>query len=293
MINLMRAEWKKSLGNYQLTSFLVWVYPVGSGAFYVLMIIASLLSETMRAGMPLGTGSWVVDMVSGWGLINSLGGGVFGRLFPLAYMAVVFAGEYEWGTWKNILPRNRRHKIISAKLIILSVLVMISLTMMTVLIAIGQGLLHRIVGIAYGPGMNQDAIAEFLSGYGREASLAGTSMLILATFAALAAVITRSTIGTLLLSFGFSILDILMAGILLLISNILNQPNLVNLFQYSITYNLDNIRTWVMINEPLRQPVPGFTAEPTFAASAVVLTGWLILLLVVTLFTFQRQDITG
>ena len=84
-----------------------------------------------------------------------------------------------------------------------------------------------------------------------------------------------------------------MAGILPLISNILNQPNLVNLFQYSITYNLDNIRTWVMINEPLRQPVPGFTAEPTFVASAVVLTGWLILLLVVTLFTFQRQDITG
>ncbi len=293
MINLMRAEWKKSLGNYQLTSFLVWVYPVGSGAFYVLMIIASLLSKTMRAGMPLGTGSWVVDMVSGWGLINSFPGNVFGRLFPLAYMAVVFAGEYEWGTWKNILPRNRRHKIISAKLIILSVLVMISLTMMTVLIAIGQGLLHRIVGIAYGPGMNQDAIAEFLSGYGREASLAGTTMLILATFAALAAVITRSTIGTLLLSFGFSILDILMAGILLLISNILNQPNLVNLFQYSITYNLDNIRTWLMIAEPLRQPVPGFTAEPTLAASAMVLTGWLILLLVVTLFTFQRQDITG
>ncbi len=232
-------------------------------------------------------------MVSGWAFINSFPGNVFGRLFPLAYMAVVFAGEYEWGTWKNIIPRNRRPALIFAKLIVIILLVTISLMLMTALIAIGQGVTHQITGAPYGPKFNQEALRMFISTYGREASLAATTLLILGTFAALAALITRSTIGSLLLSFGFSLLDLLMAGFLLLIGNIINRPELVNLYQYSITYNLDNIRTWLMINEPLRNTVPGFTAEPALMISVLTLGIWLLALLTITVWYFQRQDITG
>ncbi len=293
MINLMRAEWKKTLGNYRLTSFFVWVYPVGIAAFYGFLTLGSLLSETLRAGIPLGSGSWIQDMVSGWAFVNSYPGNVFGRMFPLAYMAVVFASEYEWGTWKNIIPRSRRAALMSAKLVVITLLVMLSLVLMTALIPIGQGALHRIAGEAYGPAFNQDALREFVSNYFREASLAGATLLVLATFAALAAVITRSTLGTLLLGFGFSILDLLMAGFLLLIGNIISRPDLVNLYKYSLTYNVDNIRTWLLLSEPLRQPVPGFTAEPGLMSSILVFAIWFLILFGAALFIFERQDITS
>jgi hypothetical protein len=293
MVNLLQAEWKKSLGNYRLTFFLVWVYPVGIAAFYGFLIIGSLLSETLRAGIPLGPGSWVQDMVSGWAFINPFPGNVFGRLFPLAYMALVFAGEYEWGTWKNIIPRNRRHVLLISKLVVTTLLLMLSLVLMNVLIPIGQGGLHAIIGEPYGPDFNMEALRAFGSNYLREALLGLATLLILATFAALAAVITRSTLGTLLLGFGFSMLDLLMAGFLLLIANIIRQPGFVNLYQYSITFNLDNIRTWLLLHEPLRQPVPGFTAEPALLSSILVLGVWLVVLLSGTLITFRRQDITS
>jgi ABC-type transport system involved in multi-copper enzyme maturation permease subunit len=293
MINLLRAEGKKSLGNYRLTLFLVWVYPVGIAAFYGFLIVGTLLSETLRAGIPLGSGSWIQDMVSGWAFINSFPGNVFGRLFPLAYMALVFAGEYEWGTWKNIIPRNRRAALLVSKLAVITLLVMLSLVLMSLLIPIGQGALHRIVGEPYGPALDLEGVREFGQIYIREAALGGATLVILATFAALAAVITRSTLGTLLLCFGFSVLDLLMAGFLLLIGNILGRPGLVNLYQYSMTYNLDNIRSWLLLSAPLRQPVSGFTAEPALLSSILILGLWILLLLCVTLIVFQKQDITS
>ncbi len=60
MINLFRAEWKKNLGNYRLTSFLVWVYPVGIAAFYLLMNSRRPPLRDFK-GWPASLQSWVVD----------------------------------------------------------------------------------------------------------------------------------------------------------------------------------------------------------------------------------------
>ena len=38
--------------------------------------------------------------------------GYFVRVLPIVFCAGVFAGEFSWGTWKNIVPRSRRSGLI-------------------------------------------------------------------------------------------------------------------------------------------------------------------------------------
>ena len=56
---------------------------------------------------------WTDTFMASWGFANNL----FGRMFLLGFTAVTFAGEYQWGTWKNIIPRQRRSLLIMAKFI--------------------------------------------------------------------------------------------------------------------------------------------------------------------------------
>ena len=104
MFNIFRAEWRKVFANFKLTSFLVWIIPIGYFAFQSVMILLSLFSETMTAGVEyFGSGDWTADSLSTWNMLIFFPANLFGRMLPLAYMAVVFAGEYQWGTWKNRL----------------------------------------------------------------------------------------------------------------------------------------------------------------------------------------------
>ncbi len=86
-------------------------------------------------------------MLSPWSFANNL----FGHTFLLGFTAVTFAGEYQWGTWKNIVPRQRRSLLIIAKFINLGVLILIAFGLMSLILGLGQGLLTRMAGVPYGP----------------------------------------------------------------------------------------------------------------------------------------------
>lgn len=293
MYNLMRSEWTKLVRNYKLTSFLVWIYPVGVGAFFGFMLVLSLVLGDLAEGLAPGPGDWRQDFQTAWGVITAFPLNVFGRMLPLAFMAVVFAGEYEWGTLKNVVPRIRRPQLVVAKLVTLTAMIMLSLTLTTLLVGIGSGLTHVLSGQTWGPALSGSVLADFSANYGREAGLALVSVLILGAVAAIAAILSRSILGALLIGFGFSMLDLIAIGILMAVSFVLKRPELMNLMRFTPNYNLENVRSWLVNGAAAQGFGPQISVEPSLSFSLVWLGLWLLGLIGLALWLFQRQDITS
>jgi hypothetical protein len=293
-LGLLQAEWQKVIKNYMLTGFLVWLYPVGLAAFFTIAVLAASFSKTAQLAMvATSSGQWTTDMLGIWALITSFPANIIPRLLPLAFMAVVFAGEYQWGMWKNLVPRSRRTSLILAKFVVLILVVMISLLLSSLVIGAGQGLSHTVAGVAYGPAVTQEVLTNFLGAYAREALLGMVSLVILAGYAALAALLTRSILGGLLAGFGFSVLEPMSFTLLILLGRLLNKPDIINLYQFTPTYNIDNMRSWLASNLPFTQVDPSFTAQPGLAFSSIVLGAWVIGLIILVVSVFKRQDIVS
>jgi hypothetical protein len=290
--NLLRAEWQKVIKNYTLTGFLVWLYPVGLVAFYIIVVIGTLVSERIQQLIiSTGTGQWTTNMLGIWVLVTSFPVNIIPRMLPLAFMAVVFASEYQWGMWKNLIPRSRRIPLILAKFVTLILIEMISIILSSLVIGIGEVLIHRAVGVAYGPAMTLEVLGDFLSGYAREALLGMISLVILAGYAALAVLLTRSILGGLLAGLGLSVLEPMSFMFLVLIGRLLNKPAIINLYQFTSTYNIQNMRSWLVGNLPFTNVEANFTVQPGLAFSSIVLVAWIIGLIILAISVFERQDI--
>jgi len=294
MINLLRAEWKKVIGNYQLAGFLVWIYPVGFLGFYGVMLIGGLFSRSWAEGMVVtGSGRWTDDALGVWGLIMSFPFNILGRMLPLAFISTVFASEYQWGMWKNLIPRNRRAYLILAKIAVLITLIVLALAATSLVTVTGQALGRRLVGSAYGPAITGSEMVSFLARYLQTAILGIWVLIILAGIAALAAILTRSVLGGLLVGFGFSVLDSLSMYVLLLVGKIFSAPDLINLYRFTPAYSVDNAQSWFRTGAAVRLPLENFSTAPNLAFSLTVLLIWAVVLIALVLAFFQRQDITS
>ena len=294
MFNLLRAEWKKAAKNYVLTSFLLGILPVGFATLIVIFTLLAFVSETMRlVPAEFSTGLWTADMLGIWAFVTSFPGNLFGRMMPLAFMAVGFAGEYQWGTWKNILPRNLRPNLIVSKLVILIAIVMLTMIATSLIVGVGWSVAHHIHELPYGPEWSWEVLIDFLKLYAQMMLIGIFSLMILGGFAALSAMVTRSILGGLLLGFFFSVIDAMSLGGLLFLRKLLEVPELTNLYQYTPTYNMDNLHYWFIHGSANTVVVPGFTAEPSMGTSFAILIIWLIGLVGLAILIFQRQDITS
>lgn len=296
MLNLYRAEWRKVFANVKLTSFLVWIFPIGLLAFYAVMILGSLVSETAMAGVEyFSSGEWTKDSLGAWDILILFPANLFGRMLPLAFMAVVIAGEYQWRTLKNIVPRTQRWKLMLAKMAALVSLVMVSILLTALIAAFGPTIGHIIHDLPYGPALNAEVIGNFLLNTARTAFIALLSLLNLVGYAAIAAILTRSILGGLLVSFGFAVLDATSLGFILFLCSILGRPDLMNLYQLTPTYNLSNLHSWLFTGEAqqfVSAGVAPLTTEPSFWVSSLVLGLWIFGLAGLALWLFQRQEIT-
>ncbi len=294
-MSLLRAEWKKATGNLLLTGFLVWIVPVGILAFYVLGFLVYLISDDpTTVGIVRVTAESLTASVTGvWSLIIAFPGNIRGRLLPLAFMAVLFAGEYQWGTLRQIVPRSRRSSIILAKVATSTFIVLLSYILASLLIGLGQVAGHALLGLEVGSIFAGDELARFGLIYFQHLLLGALSLLILAGFAAVAAVLTRSILGGLLASFGLSVLEPMSLVFLVLLGRLLNRSDLGNLYQFAATYHLDNARSWFVAGHPLAPPLPGFTVEPALVVSLIALGLWVVVPVALSIILFNRQDITS
>jgi hypothetical protein len=293
MFSLLRAEAMKVLKNKVLVVFLVWLVPIGQGAFLMISIIIALLSkESARMMAMTSSHQWTIDMIGSWNLITYFPFNVFGRFLPLAFMAVVFAGEYEWDTWKNIIPRSRRVRLILAKYIVLTTLVVASILVTGLISAGGFATNHLILNMNYGPELNWETFNDFLVEYGQQFLLGLLSLLILAGVAALAAILTRSILGGLLASLGFSIVEPLSLSLLMFLRSILDAPEIINIYMLAPSFHIDNARSWFLLDIPLAASYVPANTEISLGLSLIFLVTWAFGLTGVTVFLFQRQDIT-
>ncbi len=296
MHNLVRAEWRKALANYKLISFLVWIIPVGIFSFFMVMIVLSLFSRSIQAGLEfLGSGAWTTDSLDSWNMMVAFPSNLFLRLFPLAFMAVVFAGEYGWRTWKIVVPRAQRWQLILAKTVALVGLVLLSMFLTALISAVGPVAGFRLHGLAYGPEFTLQVLADFLLGTLRRAFVTVLTLTVLAGYASLAALLTRSVLGSLLAAFGVSILDNISLPLFRLVGILLDRPNLVNLYQYTPSYNLSNLLSWLVDGRAIVDFAPELSTSgisPGLWISAGWLAFWIFGLLGVALVLFQRQDLT-
>jgi ABC-2 type transport system permease protein len=294
MINLLRAEWKKTIWNYRLTGFLVWAFPVGVLGFYLVMLVGGLFSREWMDGMlQVGSGAWTEDALGAWGMILAFPFTILSRMLPLAFIAAVFAGEYQSGMWKNLVPRNRRAQLILAKMAVVIVLMTLALAVTSAVTVAGQGVGRYLVGWKYGPVLSGEEISSFAIRYAQTVLLGILTLIILAAIAALAAILTRSVLGGLLVVFGFSVVDSLSMYILTLLARIFSVPDIVNLYRFTPQCNIDNAQSWFRTEAAIRLPFEHFSTGPALWFSLAVLVIWAVGLTGLALAVFQRQDITS
>jgi len=294
-LSLFRAEWQKIIGNVRAITFLVWVYPLVALIFVLLINgLGVLLSEFTRELVVENPPLWTRRLLDVWALFNRFPENVLIRMPFLAFTAVLFAGEYQWGTWKNIIPRRRRTALILTKFLALGLLILVALTLTSLVWWAGGWLSAALVGLPYGPEVNADVVANFARTYLLEAAVTFVATLILAAYAALFAMASRSILASLLLSIGVGIVEFASALILILVGQAFNRPHLVNVYAATPTYNLTNISSW--ISEGIGSSasnLPGFTAVLSLPQSIMIVGLWVAGLVTLTAVLFQRQDITS
>jgi ABC-2 type transport system permease protein len=294
MINLLLAEWKKTVWNILLTGFLVWAFPVGVFAFYLVMMVAGLISRDWMEGMlGIGTGFWTGDAFSPWGMLLAFPFTILSRMMPLAFMAAVFAGEYQSGMWKNLIPRARRWKLILTKIAVIVLLMTLALALTSVITVAGQGAGHLWAGREYGPEVSWESISDFAVRYGQTVLLGAAVLILLADIAALAARFTRSALGSLMVVFLVSTLDSLSMWILMLVARIFSIPGIVHLYRYTMQCSIDNVQSWFQFDRAVNLPFENFPAGPDLGFSLVMLALWCAGLTASAIILFERQDITS
>jgi hypothetical protein len=287
LFDLFRAEWQKMTGNRMLASFTLWIYPVGATAF---IVVVGILINFMARSNPFLYGEWPRAFLSPWGMLLTFPANVMVRLPIIAFIAVMFAGEYEWGTWKNIVPRTRRSRLVVTKFLVIGVMVVMTLAITSILWGGGRAIVSAVYGYEFGPEVTGEAVRELIGQFVLEAVLAFAITLVLAAVTALSVLLTRSIVGGLMLGFGLSILEGISGLLFPLISRLFDKPEWINLYVGSPGYSVDNIRSWVL-NSKFYLFDPGFTLEPSFGLSCIILLAWIAGLTGIVLLLFERQDL--
>jgi len=294
VINLFRAEWVKIAGNRWVAGCLVWIFPVGALAFMLVVGVIMALSSTAREQFFDAPAQWTEQAVAVWNIPNN----PLGRLVLLGFTAVVFAGEYQWQTWKNVVPRNRRALLIVIKFLALGAFIVTAFVLMSILWTVGTGVLSRIAGMPYGPTLTGDVLADFAGDYALAAALAFTSTIIAAGYAALAGMLTRSILGGVLVGFAITFVENLLAPVLALIGLLLDIPRIVHLYRLTPGYNLLNVSSWINSDKAIEWTIQvsdkaRYTMTDSLAFSIFVLAAWVVGLVGLTIFLFRRQDIAS
>lgn len=293
MVSLFRAEWQKTSGNKWAVGFLMWIFPASALGMSLLAIVITLLSSGYREYLTtLGPIAWNTRMLETVSFLNT----ELGRLIILAFTAIMFAGEYQYGTWKNLVPRRSRIALIMIKFVTLSVFVVISVIAFSIIAVIGTGLTSAAAGVEFGPALTGEVISDFLADYGLQLLVTLSATFIASGYAAVAAIIMRNILGSLMVGFILSLGEATVLIVTLVLYNILKLPvQIMSLYQYTPGYNLANISSWAKNGVGYAYRVSmDFNLEPfSLEASLLMVALWIVGLVLLTLFLFRRQDITG
>jgi ABC-type transport system involved in multi-copper enzyme maturation permease subunit len=285
MIDLFRAEWAKVSGNRWLTGCLIWIWPIVGIVFIVIVALLILFIDDFRNDYSVAWTEWALGT---WLVPNN----DVVRFVLLGFAATIFASEYQNKTWKIVIPGNSRIVLILIKFVALATFIVVTFSVMMVVMVVGGWFLSLLAGTDYPPNISGEVFSEFLGDLALNASLTFVSVLIWGSLAALVAISTRSVLMGVLVSIFLSFIESIgLVWALWLASGLVWKP-IGNLHTIFPSYNADNIRAWI-------QSDTGVTVYPledvitlSLSESVIVLTLWFIALLSLTIFAFQRQDLS-
>lgn len=302
MGTLFRAEWQKMVGNRWLTGCLIWSWALAAGTLSLLIAFAALVHRDTAELFVESPSRWTDASLFFWAVPNS----IIGRLLIVGFTAALFGGEYQWGTWKNLLPRRGRIPLILMKFLTLGVFVVLAFGLTSIIWTVGLGLVQLAAGAPYPPAL--DAIPPR---YGTELLtqifVAFISTLIIGAVAALVALVTRSILASVIGGIFVTILDGAFAAMVIILFLLTDVRFFPSLFRYTISYNVDNLIHWAGTGTtyPVLGNVQGtqnpivrdIVVDPPIAGNSVAISGlilliWMAALVGLSVWSFYRQDLT-
>jgi ABC-type transport system involved in multi-copper enzyme maturation permease subunit len=279
MRNLVSAEWTKLLP-HKGTWLLVWIYPI----LFTVILTITILVEPRSAKDAATAAGWINDTSMVWH-VSAVS---LGRYFIAAYFALVFAGEYGWNTWKLVVPHAARWKLIASKYVVALGLLYVAWIAAALISILLQCVRTAMAGDAIPQGVT---LAALLDGHFKLLVLGIAPLLLTATYATAAAVVTRSTLAAVIISLVLVTIDELFGKIVMWLSSFGTEWPAVP-YRILPGYHLDNLSSWMQSGAGFQlKLMTGTVIAYSQTTSLLALAAWIGGLAALTLFVFRRQDI--
>ncbi len=283
MLDALSAESLK-LSRHKATWFLVWMYPIVLVGIIAMIVAVALVNGGDAVDQAPTLNKWLDDATSFWGLPRQS----VTRILIAAYVAVVFAGEYGWNTWKLVLPHRRRAGVVAAKYALILILFAIAFTIAAALFTVGVWADDVMTADPMPAGITAGAL---LQAHASAALGAIAPLLITIGYASLAAILTRSMIGALIVSIVLISVESIIATFAPMLAVYLGSA-MWALLHALPGYHIANLATWIGSGEALAMPFPsGAVVALGWGTSLAVLAAWTVALIGATFAWFGRQDI--
>ncbi|HTU09286.1 MAG TPA: ABC transporter permease [Allosphingosinicella sp.] len=280
MLDAISAEALK-FRRHRATWGLVWSWPIGVALILTLAIAIQVAKG--EVGRVESLASWIDDAADFWNIpLDPLG-----RYLSGAFVAVVFAGEYGWNTWKLIVPHRARHSLIAAKYVVAIALLICGFTLGAAMFNLLNWLKDLATGTPIPAGITAGAL---LKAHGTAALAALAPMLLTTAYVSLAAILTRSTVAALVIGLVVTTLEQLFRVYAPVFETF--APGLIGgLYQILPGYHLANLGQWIAEGRALTVPFPSGPFSMAPLASLAIVAAWTIGLVALTFRAFRRQDI--
>jgi ABC-type transport system involved in multi-copper enzyme maturation permease subunit len=283
MLSAMSAEALK-LRRHRATWLLVWIFPILVLVGYTVAIIAQLVQNSPPPSGPPELSKWLENAADFWDMPSN----GLARMLVGSFIAVVFAGEYGWNTWKLIVPHRSRTTLIAAKYAV-SLALVYAAFLLAALIMMGMAWLEDVLtgdpipqGITLG-GVAQAHWSGFIGGL--------PAILFTTAFVSMAAIFTRSTVAALVIGIVVVTLEQLFRELGPLLAMYL--PGVTELlYQLLPGYHLANLARWANVGSAREVPFPtGEMVAYDWTTSLAIVAAWTAALVALTFLRFRRQDI--
>jgi ABC-type transport system involved in multi-copper enzyme maturation permease subunit len=283
MLSAISAESLK-LRRHRATWLLVWIFPLGAVLLPLIAILAQLAQGDPPAPAAVELQEWMENAAGFW---NVPPNGLI-RYLTCAYIAVVFAGEYGWNTWKLIVPHRSRATLLAAKYAV-ALAFLLAAFLAGALITTGMTWLEDVLlGNPMPEGITAGGLVHV---HWQGFASAAPAVLFTVALAALASILTRSTTAALVVGVVVVTLEQLFRTFGPMLS--LHLPGVVELLYHALPgYHLGNLGNWAVDGEAWGVPFPPDTViSYGWETSLAIVAAWIVAFVALTFWRFGRQDI--
>jgi ABC-2 type transport system permease protein len=281
MLEALSAEALK-MRTHKATWFLVWLFPIALSIVMLITIGAGIAGFDPADGP--NAADWIEDTTIIWFVPNN----AVGRYLICAFVAVIFAGEYGWNTWKLIVPHRRRASLIAAKYALTILLFAISFVLTAVLLTGLNFADDALTGDTVPAGLTAALLWDTHS----KAALAAVApVLISIAYASLAAILTRSTIAALVIAIVATTIEQVIVGFGPQLYT--KFPSIVWPLYHALPgHHIASLAEAIREGAALKRGFPGgLVVDLSWTTSLGILIAWIAALCGATLAAFKRQDI--